>query len=143
MHVWAFEHLKTYGRDSPWICSKLNGQWTNHKSNFGQPVYNSSGHLVAAKIHKSIWMTKVKFDEVASKAAFELSFEKNLGKAANQYETQLLTALPDLNKRLKKVWWWLVDFHHIYYGTVVLRAYPTTTKGSRAGTLKAGWAAKQ
>ena len=51
----------------------------------------------------SKWITKVKFDEVASAGAFELSFGRNLGKAANEYETELLKTLPELNKKLKKV----------------------------------------
>ena len=66
-------------------------------------MYNSSGHLVAAKIHLSTWRTKSDLGKVAkSRQLFEFAFE-NLDSATNEYENDLLKVLPKLNKKFKKV----------------------------------------
>ena len=78
---------------------------------FGQRVYNSSGHLVSAKIHKSTWITKNDLGKIAkSRKLFEFAFE-NIDSATSEYENDLLKVLSAYDDKLKKVqgdisgWW--------------------------------------
>ena len=61
-------------------CSKRSGQHTDHRGHFGGKVYNSTGHLVKADLHRSTWITDLSQSALGKikkkRKLFELSFDR-------------------------------------------------------------------